>query len=55
MNLFGFYIYKEKRGVISDGPCWCCWHSCYLYTGDTFLQLVRNIVKYWKDDICLIG
>lgn len=54
MNIFGLHIYKEKAGVISEDPCWCCFRDCYFYTGDTLFQLLRCIVKYWKDDRMMI-
>ena len=55
MRLFGFGIHKERPGQISECPCWCIWHSCYLYTGDTLFQAVRNTIKYWKDYRALVG
>jgi len=48
-------IYKEKAGVISEEPIWVCFHSCYMYTGRTLFQLLRNMIKYWNDDIAMIG
>ena len=55
MKLFGLYIHREKAGQISEGPCWCCWHDCYLYTGDNLFQLAYVTIKYWKDERMLVG
>lgn len=47
-------IFKEKAGVISKEPVWVCLHDCYMYTGDTFIGLLWNMVKYWNDDKMMI-
>lgn len=55
IELFGFLLHKEKAGQISEGPCWCLWHGCYLYTGDNLFQLLRVAIKYWKDERMMVG
>jgi hypothetical protein len=43
-------IWKEKPGVISKGPCWCCLYSFYLHTSNSLLGLVVDVVTHWKSD-----
>lgn len=55
MRVGNFTIFKEKAGVISENEIWICFHSCYMYTNESLLGLLINIVKYWKKDSNLIG
>lgn len=55
MRIGSLVIFKEKAGVISEGPLWICFHSCWMYTGESFLKLLYNIVKFWKSDRNIIG
>lgn len=48
-------IYKEKAGVISDTAVWICFHDCYMYSGDTFWQLLKDMCQWWNHDCRLIG
>lgn len=48
-------IFKAKAGVISPEPCWVCFHSCYIYTADTFLGLLWAMITQWNDDSNLVG
>lgn len=50
-----FKIYKESPGIISEDPCWVCLHDCYMYTGDTFIKLILEIITQWKSDRHLVG
>ena len=49
------HIYKEKPGVLSDGPVWVCFHNCYMYTGNTLLALLLDMWRNWNNDNRLIG
>ena len=48
-------IFKEKPGVISPDACWVAWHRCYLYTSDTLLGLLWDMLTNWNNDSRLIG
>lgn len=48
-------IFREKAGVISEGPVWVCIHRPYLYTADTLFQLLMLIFREWEDDRHLVG
>lgn len=50
-------IFKEKPGVISEGPCWVAVpKSCdYLYIEDTLLKLLWTLITEWKHDRHLAG
>ena len=50
-----FKIYKESPGIISEGHCWVCLHDCYMYTGDTFIKLILEIITQFKSDKNLVG
>lgn len=36
-------------------PVWICFHSCYMYTGLTFLGLVKQMATEWNHDRHMIG
>lgn len=48
-------IFKEKPGVISEGPCWVCFHGPYMYTGDSFWLLLKDLWRNWNNDRALVG
>lgn len=48
-------IWREEPGVISEDSCWCAYHQGYLYTADTFAQLVRVMTQEYKSDRHLVG
>jgi hypothetical protein len=48
-------IFREKGGVISEDPIWVCFSGPYMYTADTLWQLLKIVVKEWKNDRHLIG
>lgn len=43
-------IYREKAGIISPEPVWICFHKEYMYVGDTFAGLIKDMVVYWNND-----
>ena len=47
--------YKEKAGVISKDSCWIYFAGCYMYTADTFIDLLIVIATEWEDDKHLVG
>lgn len=49
------HIYKEKAGVISEGPVWVCIHDGYLYTADTLEGLIKVLNEEWEHDKYLVG
>jgi len=62
MNLhkrFGYIkIWKEKAGVISPGPCWCCSYDGvpgYLHVHDSLLKLLWEVVTEFRNDKHLVG
>jgi len=48
-------MYKEAAGIISKEPVWVCIANSYLYTGDTFFQLLRVVFTKWNNDQYLVG
>jgi hypothetical protein len=54
-KLFKITIFKENAGVISEEPCWVCFHSYYMYTADTFLSLLYVLATEWKNEKHMIG
>jgi len=54
-NIHKLTISKEKPGVISEDACWVCIYDCYFYTGDTFWLLLKDMWKWWNNDLRLIG
>jgi hypothetical protein len=55
VKLFGFLLLKERAGVISPAPIWICFHSCYMYNGDTLAKCLWAVISQWKDDRNLVG
>lgn len=48
-------IYREKAGVISEGPAWVCIDLCWMYTADTLWFLLWTLVTEWRHDRHLCG
>ena len=48
-------IFKEKAKVISEKPMWVCFHSGYMYTGDTLFHLLYQMLTEWNYDKHLVG
>jgi len=48
-------LYREKTGVISDKPVWICFHRFYMYSGDTLLLLILDMIKNWNHERKIIG
>ena len=48
-------IFLEKAGVISPGPIWVCFCTCYMYTADTLEDLVDVLNSEWEHDNHLVG
>lgn len=55
--IFGHVIYREKPGVLSEGPCWVCWYGqgCWGHFCDGFWELIWNVITEYKHDRHLIG
>jgi hypothetical protein len=41
--------------VICPEACWVCFNRCWMYTGDTLLGLLREMIVSWKSDRNLVG
>lgn len=48
-------IFREKAGVIGEKPVWVCFHSTYMYLGDSLPQLLWVMITQWNDDRNLVG
>lgn len=48
-------IFKEKAGIISKDSSWVCFHKEYMYTSDTLLGLLKQIIFEWKHDKHIAG
>ena len=55
MKIFGFNIFREKPGVISESECWVCVYGCWLHTGDSLISVLWNVVTEFKNDRHLFG
>jgi hypothetical protein len=44
-----------KAGVISPEPCWICFHSYYMYSHDTLLGLLWQMMTEWNKESHIIG
>jgi hypothetical protein len=58
MTLPKIRLCKEKAGVISEDVCYCCWldHGmCWLYTGNSYFDVLWQLVTEWKHDRHLVG
>lgn len=54
-TLFGFLVFKEQAGVISKDPCWVCLYPGYGHFCSGFFELVRNVIREYKNDRHLVG
>lgn len=50
-----FTLVRERPGVVSKNACWLLLHDCWLYSGETVVELLGDISKNWKKDRALIG
>jgi len=50
-------IWREKSGVVSPGPAWCCSYGggCYLHVCDSLPQLLWEILTEFRDENHLVG
>lgn len=48
-------IFREKAGVISEGPVWVCKYSCYLHASRSLLALIWNVLTEYKHDRHIVG
>jgi len=55
LNLFGFTLFREKRGVISLGPCWVCFYDCYMHADESLAGLIWSLVTEFRHDRHLVG
>lgn len=44
-----------KDSTIFGVPTWMCFHSYYLYTGETLFQLIKQMLFEWNNDKHMIG
>jgi len=54
-KVFGLVFWKEKPGVISPGPVWCCVYDCYLHTHDSLLLLIWEVITEFRHDRHVVG
>ena len=47
--------FKTESGLISERPCWCIIQMGYLYTGETFWDVVGTAFYEWEDEKHLVG
>lgn len=50
-----FHIICEPPGVISKDRCWVCIHEAWMYTSESFLGLLREMIAGWKHNKNLWG
>ena len=55
LNLFGFILFREERGVISPGPCWVCFYDCYMHADESLPRLIWSLVTEFRSDRHLVG
>lgn len=55
IKLPGMVIFKERAGIVGPHGVWVCFHGCWMYTGDTFLDLLLVMISEWKSDRHLVG
>lgn len=48
-------IFREKAGIISEKPIWICYHSTYMYVGDSLIGLLWEMATKWNNDHNLVG
>jgi hypothetical protein len=54
-KIFGMVFWREKPGVVSPGPAWCCSYSAYLHIQDSLPQLLWEILTEFRDENHLVG
>lgn len=53
-----FRIWREKPGVVSPGPAWCCMYDGipgYLHIQDSLPSLLWEILTEFRNDKHLVG
>jgi len=50
-------LFKSKPGDISPDSCWVLIDCAepYMYDGNTFFELTKNVIKNWRKDSALAG
>lgn len=48
-------LWKERAGVISEGPCWVFMQECWLYTSTNMFNLIWIVATQWHSDRHLVG
>jgi hypothetical protein len=54
-KIFGMIFWREKHGVVSPGPVWCCTYSAYLHTQDSLPKLLWELITEFRNDKHLVG
>lgn len=54
-RLFGFTVWKEPPGVISEGACWICCYSMYMHCCGGFWELIYNVITEYKSEHHICG
>ena len=55
-KIFGIVFWKEKPGVVSPGPAWCCsYSSCFIHIQDSLPSLLWEILTEFRHDKHLVG
>ena len=55
MRIGNFVLYKEKAGVISSNEIWIIFHSCWMYTGNSLIDVFKQFILEYKLDRHLVG
>jgi hypothetical protein len=43
-------IFRERAGVISEGPVWVCIYGEWAHTADTLPGLLWDTLAFWRSD-----
>lgn len=49
------WIWREKPGVISEGPCWVCVYGYWMHCAGTLWELADDVIRFWKHDSRIVG
>jgi hypothetical protein len=53
-----FRIWRERPGVVSPGPCWCCAYDGvpgYLHLHESLFRLLWQVITEFRHDRHLVG
>lgn len=55
IKLLGALIFKEKAGVVSEGPIWICFEREFMYMAPTLLGLIWQVITEWRNERYMVG